>query len=618
MRSPFSSGSVRRPSRSCRWWVLLLVATGSCRNPVTPLSDGPPGQADTGPDPAPEVREDPGKAREDLPREATGTVEEASDALPADPGEAPDTPEVPVATDPGGAPDPGNPAPCPDGTPRMAFQPAEDRPQWFATAADLVIPTTTGPRRLADLWTGCGSLLFVPDRPRQNTGWPDTLFQYDVNLLLHRLPSSAQVLLLSIQDDAEARRQTLDRLQGAIDAYLEGLQGPEAEDLRGRIHLVTEAGGDLPGWLGALIRSPGWGVAVDRFQRIRFLGSFADPSRYDPSRQWFGPNLAMVANEARYYDFEARREADLQGRPARVIPVFQGQVLADPQWAGVQGIAEVALPDALTMAAMDTLEADLTLDCDGNGEYGTCPPWDYLVHLRLCDREDPDRCEMEIGRWVTTYHRWGRWVHDLSPLIPLIRDGGTRRLAFYTQQPYRVTLSLRIRDSGKATRPVEARFLFEGGPFDPSYNDRHPPRVEAIPPEAARVLLAFAVTGHGGVEPGNCAEFCRTEHHFTVNGHDHEVSFPEAGSSFGCMDEVDQGTVPNQYGTWWHGRNGWCPGREVPLRTLDVTADVTPGTDAVFEYRSLYQGQPYPGTGAALVLSSWLVVEVPRQGPPGS
>lgn len=62
------------------------------------------------------------------------------------------------------------------------------------------------------------------------------------------------------------------------------------------------------------------------------------------------------------------------------------------------------------------------------------------------------------------------------------------------------------------------------------------------------MLLAFAATGHGGVDPENCAEFCRTEHRFTV--HDHEVSFPEAGRSFGCMDEVDQGMVPDQYGTW--------------------------------------------------------------------
>jgi hypothetical protein len=192
---------------------------------------------------------------------------------------------------------------------------------------------------------------------------------------------------------------------------------------------------------------------------------------------------------------------------------------------------------------------------------------------------------------------------------------GPRRLAFYTQQPYRVTLSLRLGDSGKASRPAEARFLFGGGAFGPLYNDEHPPRVEMIPPDATRVTLAVAVTGHGGADPGNCAEFCQTDHHFVVNGHDHEVSFPEARNAAGCMDEVDQGTVPNQYGTWWYGRNGWCPGREVPLRTLDITGDVTPGSDAVIEYRSLYEGQPYPGEGASLVLSSWLVLERPRQAP---
>jgi hypothetical protein len=296
-----------------------------------------------------------------------------------------------------------------------------------------------------------------------------------------------------------------------------------------------------------------------------------------------------------------------------VVEAFKGEVLSDPGWAGTRGTVEVALPDATAMAAFDTLELDLTLACNGTGEYGTCPAWDYIVNLYLCDRDAPDQCDVELGRWITTYHRWGRWVHDVSPLLPLLKDGGTRRLAFYTQQAYRVGLSLRLSNAGRATVPSEATPLFSGGDFGPAYNDGRLPRTVPIPADAKRVTLAITVTGHGGAQPGNCAEFCSPDHHFSVNGNDHVVQFTEPGDPEGCMRQTAQGTVPNQYGTWWYGRDGWCPGREVPMQVIDVTDDVTPGQDATFEYRGFYQGAPYPSGGASIVLASWLVVE--RQPP---
>ena len=116
------------------------------------------------------------------------------------------------------------------------------------------------------------------------------------------------------------------------------------------------------------------------------------------------------------------------------------------------------------------------------------------------------------------------------------------------------------------------------------------------------------ITGHGGADPGNCAEFCNTTHHFDVNGNEVMRDFPEAGASTDCMDKVAEGTVPNQYGTWWYGRSGWCPGKEVQLVMQDITAHVTPGEDAVVDYEGYYNGAPYPSGGANIVMSSWVVV----------
>ena len=73
------------------------------------------------------------------------------------------------------------------------------------------------------------------------------------------------------------------------------------------------------------------------------------------------------------------------------------------------------------------------------------------------------------------------------------------------------------------------------------------------------------------------------------------------------MDKVDQGTVPNQYGTWWYGRNGWCPGKDVPTVSTDITDWVTPGTDATVSYEALFNGSDYTGS-ASIRLRSYAVI----------
>ena len=129
-----------------------------------------------------------------------------------------------------------------------------------------------------------------------------------------------------------------------------------------------------------------------------------------------------------------------------------------------------------------------------------------------------------------------------------------------------------------------------------------------IPSTATKVELATVISGHGQVSPGNCAEFCVTEHHFSINGSETVIELSNAGTETGCMDMVDQGVVPNQYGTWWYGRSGWCPGWEVPVERFDVTAQVSPGSTATIEYAGFKDGEPYTGSGANIVMTSWLTI----------
>lgn len=62
--------------------------------------------------------------------------------------------------------------------------------------------------------------------------------------------------------------------------------------------------------------------------------------------------------------------------------------------------------------------------------------------------------------------------------------------------------------------------------------------------------------GHGENNPQNCAEFCPTSHHFTVNGREYAVSFDTAGTPWGCANEVLAGSVPNEHGAPCYRRRG--------------------------------------------------------------
>lgn len=520
------------------------------------------------------------------------------------PEEKPKKPAEDSAVD--SAVDSGNPPVlCEDGTSARSFEEVAESSELRATAADFTIETTAGSWNFKENWNGCDSYLFIPESPRQNTQTGVEFWgsQRDNGALLSLLPPNTHVFFIATGRSTEA----IDTLQDSMtNDVFPRLSGEEQALWSERLHYVTTVPADIGGWLGSALRSPGWGLGIDRFQKIRYIGAFTDPQRYNSETQWFNDNLRMAGNEAVYYNFEALREARLEAQDAMVLPAFSGEVISDSGWAGARGYATIEFPDAATLADYDTLEFDLSMMCEGEGEYGTCPAWDYLVYMHLCDDSNTTDCPTEIGRWITTYHREGRWVHDVSPLLPLFAEGGTKHVSFYTTQPYEVTLSARLSKQG-VDRPKSAQILHYGGYLSPQWEADHPPVSVDIPADVTRVELALVMSGHGMQSPGNCAEFCEIENHFLVNGTDNLVQFTEPGDNYSCMDQAAVGTVPNQYGTWWYGRNGWCPGKEVPVTRVDITDQVTIGAANSFQYLATFGGEPYPGGDARQETTAWLV-----------
>ena len=74
----------------------------------------------------------------------------------------------------------------------------------------------------------------------------------------------------------------------------------------------------------------------------------------------------------------------------------------------------------------------------------------------------------------------------------------------------------------------------------------------------------------------------------------------------GCATGVRAGRAqPNEHGTWYTGRNGWCNGADVPVRLFDVTAAAAKASPVNVSYRAAGPAGKPPGAqgGGNIVLS---------------
>jgi hypothetical protein len=369
------------------------------------------------------------------------------------------------------------------------------------------------------------------------------------------------------------------------------------------------------------------GFSIDRLQKIRGAGDLSDVTRTDPnasSSMWpFLENVSYLAYYPQYFNAENDLQVRLDAENATVIDLWKGDVLME------QATTMVALPDATTMAGFDTLEVEVTQQCPQPDQVemaqNNCGAWDYIANLNLADGVSdggvadagadggaPAASPVEIARFITSYHRETHWVEDISDMLPLLASGGQHTFLWsfapsWNTQPTATFLSLRLSNQKKGMRPTSATFLFSGGNFDSMYNASRTPAMVPIPATAKKVELFVIVTGHGS-GTNQCSEFCDHEHTFTVNGTMYLKDFPNAGTETLCMPNVKNGQTPNQGGTWWYGRGGWCPGQQVDPWVVDVTANVTPGQTATITYEGTFGGMTPPDNSGNIDLISYLVV----------
>lgn len=474
-------------------------------------------------------------------------------------------------------------------------------------AEDFSLPLADGTTwTLSERWTGCESYIFVPDSLTRSSSDDRSIWVRDLDDLVEGSPRNAHYFFVSTQrDDADADANVADMVD-RVEEVLGELEPEDATWWAERLHVVDGPAKDLDNWVeSTILRGIGTeGFAVDRAQKVRGVGTFADVNRADSASGWFQTNLSYAAHEVRYFDMEAAREARLEQHEATIVPLWTGEVVEE------YAEMDVELPSAEEMATFDTFEIDVDMRCPDpeSAELGNCGAWDYLAYLWV---QEEDGSWTELSRFITTYHREAHWVADATPMMAHLLAGGTRRFKWewapsWNTQPTETRLSLRFGDQGKGYKPRAVTLVATGGSFGSTYNDGREPVEVPVSPSAAKVELWALLTGHG-MATNNCAEFCNHQHEFTVGSSTHRVEYEMAGTQDGCVAEVEDQMTPNQAGTWWYGRGGWCPGQVVEPFAADLTGDVANGAVTV-SYRGLFQDGTPPDGAGDIVLNAWVVV----------
>lgn len=479
----------------------------------------------------------------------------------------------------------------------------------------FTVPTLDGTFTFQNKWTGDDVYLFMFKYTDSSGNSNSGTWATNPGTFIRNLPSNTHLFYGSFDstyhNDITSRKSDVEAR----------LNPSEEEEWSGRIHYIDMDASNIQGGLGQMIsntNSPFF-MGIDRFQRARESGSI-----YAWVTQTNDPN--HYAYEPHQWNAEFEPEIRMQDSGIDVVSLYDFERHSGGWGSNHNSYRNATFSMPQNMSSYDTLEVFHEHACDdrsnrfqnSDGTYGGCHEWDYLAHLYICDSNNSSACGTEFMRWITTYGREGRWLTDISPYLFMLEDDETRRFRYKGANKGDMTIKFLFSNWGSGERPHDATFAFTGGQFDGSYNNesRYTRNLNfTVPSETTRVEIVATITGHGfQKDDANCAEFCDHEHHYYIDNHHTYEWHPIVGSNTGCENEISNGVVANQFGSWPYGRAGWCAGQDVKQWTYDISSWVDfNGQINELTYRGLFNGQEYNPTGESskggrnIVAEIWVV-----------
>lgn len=456
------------------------------------------------------------------------------------------------------------------------------------------VPTLNGSFNFKDRWTGHDVYFFMFKYTNSGGSSNGATWGQNPGKFIRNLPENTHLFYGSFDttyhnDVVQQRNAVLAGLTTSEEAYWDD-----------RIHYIDMDASNIGGGLGSMITSfnnPLY-IGIDRFQLARETGSL-----YAWTSQSNDPYHLSYETNQWVAEFPAKIRSSDPGVHAVSIMDFQRHTGG---WGGGHSSftnATFELPEILS--SYDTLEVYHEHACyertnryqKSDGTYGGCHEWDYLAYLYVCDVSNSSVCNTEMVRWITTYGREGMWLTDITPYLFMLNDGEERRFKYSGANKGDLTVTFLFSNWGSGERSTNATYAFSGGQFDGTYNNESKYNRQhnfTVPSGTTRVEIVATITGHGfNQDTANCAEFCDHQHYYTMGSHQTYEWHPIVYSSEGCENEVNNGVVANQFGSWPFGRAGWCAGQDVKQWTYDITDWVDNTTNNHLVYRGYYNGAEY-------------------------
>ena len=342
-------------------------------------------------------------------------------------------------------------------------------------------------------------------------------------------------------------------------------------------------------------------------QGIRYFGVDSNKQAHGFGRGFdtFSHQLTSDASqilgwEAQYFQHRLQYAKKLRDLGSKTQITVASDEIIDAGWTGEGLIKQIAVPADIKQ--YNSLEVRLELDCDDyDCRKGESINQDFKAKLFVCSAEGPptkDKCQQEIGRWVTPYGQSLDTVSDLSPFLPFFHGEQSPSIRLWTVDRHKVRMTFYFdKKKGDGKKPYKIIPLFKGGKFNVSYGQPRPPVRVDFDDDTAIATIVATTSGHGwGSTRENCAEFCDSQHKFYVN--DLEIPYAlNRDGRLGCMEKISLGVPPNQNKqNWPWGRGGWCPGTAIAPRVFPLDQATIASGYASISYAGFYNNRPYEPT----------------------
>ena len=198
--------------------------------------------------------------------------------------------------------------------PAVAFSDADGGTRRGDLAGDFAVPLASGETwRASEKFAGCETAVFVPDTLVVSSQDARSLWESEGGLraLVETSPHNVHYFFVSRAASTSNAAASVAAMQARVDGLVATLEPADAEHWRAHLHVVATRASALGGWLATTLArsgSRGFGPArgqkrpmsVDRAQRIRGTGSYADVGRFSAALQRAGAwpweeNLAYAA-----------------------------------------------------------------------------------------------------------------------------------------------------------------------------------------------------------------------------------------------------------------------------------------------------------------------------------